>query len=409
MKTYGKTLRRMFNANLIRLAAIGMIIAIGIGVATGIATLPLQIRDSLASASFGPEQTALVNEVADKVELLGFIFPVFFIAVSALTALTTMTRLVEEERPVAACLKTLGYSDASIIFRHIIFAAVCSAAGCLLGLIAGNFLLRPIIFNAIKTKFDLLDTDKIFYVREGLMWSVAMGAATILTAFYVSWQKCRERPSALLRPKSPKAGKKIFLEYLPFIWKRLKFKLKSSVRNIWRDKSRLIMTVLSVAGSTIIVFCGLGLFSSLNGMEEGVHDITAFIDSMKIISIAVIFCAVALTVLVLFNLTNINIEERKREIATLKVLGYSQFEVSYYIYREVMILSVLGIILGVPAGWFFLGFMFDYLDFGSLDFVEWYVWILSAVVILLAVITTDGLLYRKIYKIEMCSSLKTVE
>ena len=410
VKTYAKTLRRMFKANIVRFIAISMIIAIGIALVTGIGTLPLQIRDSLVSAAFAPEQRAAVNELADKVELISFIFPTFFIAVSALTALTTMTRLVDEERPVFACFKTLGYSGFSIVFRYVLFAVVCAAAGCVIGLAVGNFLLRPVMFNTVQTKFNLPDAEKILYLSQGLIWSAVMSAAVALTALSVGWRRCREKPAELLRPKAPKAGKKIFLEKMPFFWKRLKFKFKSSVRNILRFKGRLIMTVLSVMGSTVMLFCGIGLFGSINSdKNQNIQDLAAFTESMSVIAAAIILFAAALTVLVLFNLTNINIEERKKEIATLKVLGYNQIEVAGFIYREIMILSVIGIAAGLPSGYFFLGFIFDYIDFGSLDLVKWHVWVLTVVAAALSVLIADVLLYRKIKRIEMHTSLKTVE
>jgi putative ABC transport system permease protein len=399
----------MFTANVLRLGAIALIIAVGIAVATGIGAVSSQIRSAPEYGSLTREQVLIIGGIADKVELLGNVLPPFFIFISALTALATVTRLVEEERPAFACYKTLGYSNFSIIFRYTAFASVCAVIGCIIGLAVGNFLLRPAIFNVVKIKFDIPDTSGIF-LTQGLIWSAAMSAAILLTAFFVSFRQCKEKPAELLRAKSPKAGKKIFLEYMPFLWKKMKFKSKSSLRNIFRFKGRLIMTALSAAGATVMLFVGLGLLASISGSEnEKIQDLSGLTDSMNVIAVIVTVCGIALSALVLFNLTNINIEERKREIATLKVLGYKPIETAGFIYRELAILSIIGIALGLPSGYYFVGFLFDYLEFGSLDLIEWYVWIVVTVIAVLSVILADILLYGKINKIEMHKSLKTIE
>ena len=411
VKTYGKIIRRMYKSNIIRIVAISIIIAIGICLVTGINALPDQLRTAVNLGNSSENAVASAADMADKIAVIGSMFPVFFIAVATLTVLTTMSRLVEEERPKVACLKTLGYSNAAIVFKYILFALICSLAGCIIGIFIGNYVLSPILFDALKLKYSGATYPGGFYLKTGLIWSAVMILVVAATAFFVSYRKCREKPAILLRHKAPKHGKSVFIEKMPFFWKLLKFKYKTAVRNILRYKGRLIMTVLAVAGSTALVFCGLGLYSSLNEMNgmpgnEGEGMIEAIIP----ISTAIILCAIALMVLVIFNLTNINVGERKREIATLKVLGYNQIEVAGYIYREVMILSVFGIIVGMPLGYFFLGFVFEYLDnFASYDFVQWYAYVLAVALSLLSIIIADVLLYRKINKIDMNSSLKTVD
>ncbi|MCL2751522.1 MAG: ABC transporter permease [Firmicutes bacterium] len=410
MKAYGKNLRRMFRANILRLTAIGLIIVISIALVTAISSLPPQMRDALKNArQLSQEQAFLVHGLADKIELLSSVFPTFFILVSALTALITITRLVEEERPTIACYRSLGYSKTAVVFRYMIFAFTCSIVGCAAGIFCGNYLLRPVMFDVIVNKFDVPYASG-FYLTQGLVWSAAMTAAVVLTAMGISLRRCAEKPAALLRHKAPKAGKKFFLERAPFIWKRLKFKYKSTARNIWRYKGRLLMTVLSVAGATMILFAGFGLFSTINSQKnDGVQDMAAFVSSMNVIAVAIILCAVGLCVLVLFNLTNVNIEERRREIATLKVLGYNQIEVAGFIFREIMVLSVFGMWAGLPGGYYLVGFILDYVELGSPDMIGWGVWFLTAAVALASVILADVLLYRKINKIDMHTSLKTVE
>lgn len=407
VKTYNKNLRRMFKSNILRLIAISAIISIGIAIVTGISAIPLQIRDALGNAELPLPQVFEINALADKVELIGFILPSFFILVALLTVLTTITRLVEEERPTFACYKTLGYSDSMIILRYVVFAFICTSFGCIGGLLFGNYLLKPAIYGAIISRYDLPNISGI-HLTQGLIWSAIMTLIIVFTSIFIALNRCREKPANLLRPKAPKPGKKFFLEKIPFIWNHLKFKYKSTARNIWRFKGRLIMTVLSVAGSTIMLFLGFGLFSAINNTGN-VQDVATFTGSMNAIAIVIIICAISLCVLVLFNLTNINIEERKREIATLKVLGYNQFETAWFIYRELMVLALIGIIIGLPSGYYLTGWLFDYIEFGSLDLVKWYAWVLTFAIAIVSVLIADALLYKKIRKIEMHTSLKTIE
>lgn len=408
VKTYSKSISRMLRSNIIRLLSVSLIIAIGISLVTGVSGLPEKMRDAALNTIPVTEDSMMALDVADKVELLGYVFPVFFIAVAGLAALSTITRLVEEERASIACLKTLGYSNAAIIIKYVIFAAICSIVGCVLGVIIGNYAILPILYNSVTLKFGLAESSGTVFITFGITWSVVMSTAVILTAFVVSFLKCKKRSATLLRAKAPKAGRKIVIEYLPFIWKRLKFKYKSTVRNIFRYKGRFIATIVSVIGATMMLFCGIGLFGSLNGMR-GEYAANGFVDSIIPIAVAVVVFAIALAVLVLFNLTNINIEERKREIATLRVLGYGRTEVAGYVYREILLISVAGIIIGLPSGYFFLGFIFDYIGFGSLEFIKWYVWLTTAVASFLSVLIADALLYYKIVKVDMTSSLKTVD
>lgn len=410
VKTYNKSILRMFKSNFLRLFAISMIITIGISLVTSISGAAEKMREAANCTIPVTEHSILAKAIAEKIKIIGYILPVFFIAVAALAALTTVTRLIEEERPIIACLKTLGYSNSIIITRYMIFAGVCCIIGCALGLIIGNYAILPILYESATSRFDISSPENSIFITQGLTWSAVMAVVVVFTAFIVSFLKCKETPAVLLRAKTPKAGKKVALEYLPLIWKKLKFKYKSSVRNILRYKGRLIMTIISIIGSSMMLFCGIGLFGSLKSMRQESSEFTnAFVDSIIPIATVLIIFAGALAVLVLFNITNINIEERKREIATLRVLGYSQLETAAYIYREISFLSFVGIISGVPLGYVFLGFVFDYLEFGSLEYVKWYIWLISAFASFLSVIVALALLYVKIKKIEMASSLKTVD
>jgi len=113
--------------------------------------------------------------------------------------------------------------------------------------------------------------------------------------------------------------------------------------------------------------------------------------------------------MVIYNITNINIDERKREIATLKVLGYRPLEVCGYVFREIFLLTIIGVAFGLPAGYFVMDFFFQYLEFGGIQYVNWYVWIITLVLSFVSLAMADLLLFKKIHKIDMNTSLKVVE
>jgi putative ABC transport system permease protein len=205
----------------------------------------------------------------------------------------------------------------------------------------------------------------------------------------------------LLTPKAPKSGKKVILERIPLIWKALSFKYKSTCRNVLLFKSRFLMTVVSVIGATVLVFAGMGLLDCTSLMEN-----TEVL--MLISGVLIVFSAV-LCALVIYNLTNINVSERTREIATLMVLGYDDNEVSGYIFREIYIMSAIGAVLGVPLGVLFIDFVFALIDFGSLGDIRWWSYVLTPCLTMLFSFLSTLLLRKKITKTDMIASLKTIE
>ena len=350
---------------------------------------------------------ALTEEYSDKINVVAVIFPIFFIVVAGLVVLTTMTRLIEEERSVIGCYKTLGYSNFRIAFKYMGFSLTCCILGALIGVFAGVWILPAVIFPAFDALFFFPTLVLNLHVNMGLITAAIMTAVIVAVTAYVVLVDLKTKPADLLKPKSPKPGRTIFLEHVPFIWKRLKFKYKSTYRNVFRYVNHLIMTVISVAGSTALVLAGFGLRDV--SLDENAGFIAGFADTFALISTVIILFAAALCILVIYNLTNMNIGERKREIATLKVLGYRDIEVSGYIYREVLIMSVIGIIIGLPIGFGLLYFLFGYLGFGSVSMIKWYSYVISAALTLVFVGFVDLLLHRKIRKIDMNDSLKTLE
>lgn len=351
----------------------------------------------------------ILNSTTDKIDVICIIFPIFFILVVALVVLTTMSRLIEEERSSLACYKTLGYSNFKILAKYLLFAFICCALGVIIGIAIGIFLLPSVICPAFDGIFFLPELTAAVNANMGIYSSIGMMAAVLLVAFYVTMKDLKEKPADLLRHKSPKAGKKVFLERIPLIWNRLSFKHKSTFRNIFRYVGKLLMVVISVAGSSALIMAGLGLLNVASGSTEIAGVLAGMTDTIVLISNVIIMFAIALCILVIYNLTNMSISERKREIATLKVLGYRNTEVCGYIFREIFVMAVMGIIAGVPLGAGVLAFIFGYLEFGTMAGVQWYSYIITAVIVLATVGIVCLSLTRKIIKQDMNNSLKAVE
>lgn len=352
---------------------------------------------------------AFITEIDDKIDVIAIMFPIFFIAVVALVILTTMTRLISDERKMIGCYKSLGYNNISILGKYIAYATSCAFLGITIGLISGAYILPNIIYNVFKMIMFLPKMTSKIDITLGIYSAIFMFIAIILVTLYVTYKEIKEKPANLFQAKAPKAGKTILLEKISFIWKKLSFKYKSCYRNIFRYKGRLAMIVLSVLGSTALVMAGLGLYNisskpiKINGVAFDMGD------SIKYVSAAVVIFALILTILVLYNITNMNISERNREIATLKVLGYKDSEVCAYIFREIIQISVIGVILGIPTGILILYLIMRFLDFGSLSDIKLISYFLTGILVISFIIIVDLLLIKKIKKVNMNDSLKSLE
>lgn len=342
-----------------------------------------------------------LSAYADKIQGLSIIFIVTFILICSLVVFSNMTRLIDEERGQVACLMTQGYSAAKIIFKYCLFALVAAAIGGVGGYFLGTALASLIyyVFNysfAMPPMTNIAGTLLYFIVLFILL------AVAFFSTLHAGRKMTDENPAALLRPKPPKAGRKVILEKIPLLWNRLSFKYKSTMRNVLRYKSRFLMTVVAVAGSMGIVLAGLALLDMCVFQDFG---------SPAIIGLAIVIVLFAgmLTGVVIYSLTNINISERSREIATLMVLGYNNKEVAGYIYREIYINSAIGAVFGYPCGVLLMWLVFSIMDFGSIDKISWFVWIIAPVLIMLFTAAVTLLLYKKIVGIDMNDSLKAIE
>lgn len=338
---------------------------------------------------------------SEKVEVIGWVLVVAFLFVTALVVYSNISRLVEEERGQIACMRTLGYSAPKIIFKYVLFASIAAGIGGFGAYFVGEGL-AFLIYYIFNFSYVMPGMSAYFSVGFFLVVFIIIAVTIIFAALSSGMRMTSQMPATLLRPKPPKAGKKVILERMPWLWNLLSFKYKSTVRNVLRYMSRFLMTVVAVAISMALVTAGLALL-----------DLCLFgnLNSAAIIAISVIIIIFAglLTAVVIYTLTNINISERNRELATLMVLGYHDKEVSGYIYREIYIDTVIGILFGYPLAALLIGVVFNMIGLGTLGGVSWFMWLIAPFVILLFTFLVTILLSRKIVKIDMNESLKAVE
>ena len=537
-------------------------------------------------ASFDND-TSIVDGVAK-------IFPAFFFLVAALVCSSTMTRMVEEQRTQNGTLKALGYSDGQIMWRYASYAGSAALLGAGIGYFLCGWLFPLVIWHAYQMLYHFAPIRLLLDWKLGALAVFFALLCSVGAACAAAWSEMRQMPAQLMRPKAPKAGKRIFLEYLTPLWKRLSFLQKVSARNILRYKKRLFMMVLGVGGCMALLIAGLGMRDSISNVAEeqytditvydyaisfsqgqsqaaqdefrasmdgqltdcafaGVHmmdvltnqgtksanlvatgdpAITELIDlhdgdrslgypsdagvfvsrklanmagvragdtitvqtdenrmvelpveavfdnyvhhyifmtdrgyetwfgepvsyetafastgaddvytvaaqlqntdgvvnvsvsqsfrdlirntlvSLDAVVLLVVGCAVALSFVVSYNLCNINITERTREIATIKVLGFYPNETEAYVFRESVVLTFLGILAGIPMGIWLHRFVLDRIQVDMVSFpirITWVSYLLAVVLTFAINIGVDLVLRKKIAAIDMAESLKSVE
>ena len=212
-----------------------------------------------------PEYTDY-GDNADRLRNIGQVFPVIFFLVAALISLTTMTRMVEEQRTQIGTLKALGYKKSAIAAKYICYAFFATLLGSVLGMLIGEKIIPYIIITAYGIMYhNVANTISIDYQPGfALIASTASVVCTVGATLFASGKELQETPASLMRPPAPKEGKRVLLERFTFIWKHLSFSWKSTIRNLFRYKKRLIMTVFGIAGSMGLMLVGFGLQDSIS-------------------------------------------------------------------------------------------------------------------------------------------------
>ena len=534
---------------------------------------------------------------SDIVRGVSRVFPLFFFAVAALVCITTMTRMVDEQRTQAGVLKALGYSNGAILSQYFLYAGIASVLGCVLGIAAGSYFLPKMIWHAYNIMYGF---TSILYAFDWPLALVSSGAYLLCalgTTWYVVHAELQKPAAELIRPRAPKAGKRILLERLPLLWNRLPFLHKVSIRNILRFKKRMVMMMIGIGGCTALLITGFGIQDSISSVVDYQYDeitrydaavtfqhalsgseredflavcekssaegclfvaeksldasaggtvkttnvvcpesgsVDGFIDlhtqektpvpypqdggciisrglaqalrlsagdtiilqtgdmrrteltveavfenyvynyvyltqttwqdvfgeapgyeaawvnyqtdedaqaasaaltgaknaaavtlsldfrsrvatmmqSLRYIVLVVVLGAAALAFIVLYNLTNINITEREREIATIKVLGFYDGETNRYVFRENIILTVLGALVGLPMGKLLHAYVMGQIKIDLMCFdvrVAPLSYLISAALTLVFGLLVNLALRRKIRAIDMSQALKSIE
>ena len=551
----------------------------------------------LFSRSYNPGYTGFGQD-ADRMANLASVFPIIFFLVAALVCLTTMTRMVEEQRVQIGSLKAMGYSGLAISRKYLFYGLLPSLTGGVFGLVIGYILFPKMIFTAYQIMYQMPDIELHAYAGISLFSLLAAVACTTVATLWACLATLRETPASLMRPRTPKAGKRVFLEYIRPLWRKMSFTHKVTARNLFRYQKRFWMTVIGIGGCTALIIAGFGLRSSLlftmsrqydelfhysgqvtlsdNVLDDerrAVEDFlagderivnyvpcaassatvttsgystTAYIEVMeadeigkvvdlfdyksgdpitmgdegvyidqklselldvslgdtffldgdergdvtvagiyehytghfvymtpgyyesalgadgepnayllnftsddtdtcnaifeKLLSLSgvattsrmrdtqdtymhsmervdfvvviIILAAAALAMVVLFNLSNINITERQRELATIKLLGFYDGEVSAYVYRENIVLTVFGILMGCFMGhWLHIYLVrsteIDLMMFGRQT--EWTAYVYAAILTMLFSVAVNILAHFRMKKIDMVESLKSAE
>ena len=203
---------------------------------------------------------------ADRIKNIGEVFPVIFFLVAALISLTTMTRMVEEQRTQIGTMKALGYSKISIASKYLNYAFLATAGGSVAGILIGEKIIPFVIIKSYGIMYhNVENTLQIHYeLKYALLASVAALICTVGATIFSCVHALAETPASLMRPPTPKEGKRILLERIPILWKHLNFTWKSSLRNLFRYKKRLFMTIFGIAGSMALMLVGFGIRDSVS-------------------------------------------------------------------------------------------------------------------------------------------------
>lgn len=351
---------------------------------------------------------ALFKSYNEKITRIVSVIPYVFVVVALLMSALTISRLIKEERPQIACFLSLGVSRWKITTKYMIFTLLSIGLGGLIGYFIGTPLLPSVILPAYSQTFQMGKMPINFINFQAFIVLLICLVAGVGLTLYQCARYLKKKPASLFQEEAPKPGKKVLLERITFFWKILPFRYKSSLRNIFRQWKNTLLTILSMSLSTVLIFFGFALSDAANAMSsESIYRNIA--SSMGVISTLIVVLALALGITVTYSLVNMNIEDRHREIATLKVLGYHNKECSMYTFREIMIISIFSSLIALPLSAAFIAWIFDYLEFGSIKDVTPLTYILSFVIVIALTFVVNALLSRRIKRIDMNASLKSIE
>ncbi len=206
------------------------------------------------------------------VEGIAKVFPVFFFLVAALVCMTTMSRMIEEQRTQIGVLKALGYSVGQILTKYMFYSGSSAVLGGIIGFFAGTYIFTWVIWEAYKMMYEFADVIFVIDWATGAFALLAAIICSVGTTLYSCYHELSQVPAQLIRPKAPSSGKRIFIEKITFIWKRLKFLQKVSIRNVFRYKKRFFMMIVGICGCTALLVTGFGVRDSIKNVVSMQYD-----------------------------------------------------------------------------------------------------------------------------------------
>ena len=354
------------------------------------------------------ESYILYKSYNEKIRSISYIFPFFFLLLCALVNSITVNRLVADERGQIATAVSLGEKKRRIINKYCVFSGASVTLGAAVGYFVGIYLVPWVVYGAYNAVFRMGPLKFLLLSPVGIATYVALLLITLAVTLFTMFSYLAAQPAELCKAKPPKPGKVILLERMGFIWNKLSFSLKSMFRNIFRLKKNFFLTSFSVIGSTLLVYLGFALLNVSNNLRN--NELFKFVaDSVGLVSTVIVLLAVGMSISVVYLLCNMNIEDRKREMATLKVLGYSLKECCFYSFREILFIAGLASLVALPLSFAVADNVFRYLDFGSGADIQWWTYVVSPIIIMATVFVVNGLLVHRIRKIDPVTSLKSVE
>lgn len=205
---------------------------------------------------------------AERINRISMVFPIFFLLVAGLVCLTTMSRMVEEQRTQIGTIKAMGYSNGAVMRHYMLYAVSGAVVGGTIGAFGGCVLFPGVITYAYSMMYNITDIHYLFEPGNMLFSIGSMVAAIAVTVALSCGKALKESPASLMRPKAPKAGKRVLIERIPLLWDHMGFFAKVSGRNIFRYKRRMFMTVVGIAGCTALSLTGLGLKNSISDIVD---------------------------------------------------------------------------------------------------------------------------------------------
>ena len=352
---------------------------------------------------------ALHEEYHKKIVGISYVFPVFFLLLCALVNSLTITRLIADERACLGCYHSLGVSPIKMGLKYVSFSAISTFIGAIAGYFIGLPAVPRLILPAYEAVFQMHGANPSFLLPMGIIIAIGVLLLSCIVSIFSVSRYLKEKPAELFHEKSPKPGKKVLLERWKWLWGHLPFSWKSSIRNILRKKKNLILTSVAVILSTLLLMAGFALLDASSALKA--DDLFADVaSSMGTISFVVIMFAIAMAISVVYLLSNMNITDRKRELATLKVLGYTDTECSLYCIRELATIAIISCILAIPVSLLTIDLvLFRFLDFGKLQDLTWPTFVFPPLLLIASTVITALLLHPRIAKIDMNGSLKSIE